>query len=66
MSGRDDIVTENGLCPLIALLTSDAVEAAAQKNALTFADLLSPFCTAQVSLKVAFCHLLALQISSSL
>ena len=52
MNSRDDIVTENGLCPLVALRTSDAVEAAAQKNALTFADLLAPFCSAQTSIKV--------------
>jgi hypothetical protein len=36
---------------LVALLTSDAVEAAAQKNNLAFADLLAPFCATSISIK---------------
>jgi hypothetical protein len=51
MSSGDDIVADNGLFPLVALLTSDAVEAAAQKNNLAFADLLAPFCATSISIK---------------
>ena len=52
MSGIE-IVLQNGVCsPLVALLSSSTVDAICQKNLLTFADMLAPFCNVQISIKV--------------
>ncbi|VDP22591.1 unnamed protein product [Onchocerca flexuosa] len=42
-----------GFSPLIAVLTTDAVERIAAKNNLSFTDLLLPFATVNCTLKVA-------------
>lgn len=41
-------------CPLVGLLTSEAVNEVASKNGLNFGDLLLPFCCCQISIKVCF------------
>lgn len=43
----------NGLCcPLIALMTSSGADAISERNGLSFADMLSPFCSTNISIKV--------------
>ncbi|KAI6182595.1 Trafficking protein particle complex subunit 8 [Aphelenchoides bicaudatus] len=47
----DFIAANNGLTPTIGLLTSEGVEETAQRNNLSFADLLVPFNGVQISIK---------------
>jgi hypothetical protein len=48
----NDFATRSGVCsPLVALLTSPAVDSAFEKNALTLADALMPFSLVQISIK---------------
>lgn len=41
-------------CPLIALLSSNGADLLVEKNQLNFADLLSPFCSTVITIKVNF------------
>lgn len=52
MSGIE-FALQSGVCsPLVALLSSSTVDEICQKNLLTFADMLAPFCNVQISIRV--------------
>lgn len=54
-----DFSSINGLCcPLIALLTSTGADSVSEKNSLSFADMLAPFCKAQINIKVDLFYIL--------
>lgn len=53
MNAADDFISKNEICsPLIGIYTSDAVDTSIGRNRLNFADLLIPFSTTQISIKV--------------
>lgn len=53
-----------GFSPLLAVLTSDAVERIAAKNNLSFTDLLLPFATVNCTVKVTFNYVFITQIAA--